>query len=350
MERIFVINPGSTSTKLAVFEDEKLVHEKSITYSGDVIAGFGSFEDQYEMRKRDILGYLGEIGLKPTDISAIAARGSGFGPMKAGAYAIDEKLEAACRSMVRHVSYLATVISYELIREFAIKGYIYDCQTAVTMEDYVRLSGVPQIERRAGGHVLNSRAAARKAAEEAGLRYEDNVYIVAHLGGGCSVSLHKNGQLIDVLGGDEGAFTPERAGRLPMRAFTKMCFSGKYSEAEVNKFFTGRGGLVAYLGTNDAREVERRVQAGDETAGTVFKAMAYQITKDIGALYAVAPEEVKGIVLTGGLAHSDTLMCPVIDRVKHLAPVYRYPGTFEMEALAYGVLRVLRGVEQVQVL
>ena len=346
MDRILVINPGSTSFKLAIFEDEKKVVEENISYSAELIASFKTFGDQYEMRRQTVMDFIERAGFRPEELTAVAARGAGFGPMKTGAYVINEALEKACHTSVRHVSYLATVIAYELVKKYGISGYIYDCQTAITMEEYVRMSGIPQLTRIAGGHVLNSRAAGRKAAEQMGKDYESGTYIVAHLGGGCTISLHHDGQIVDTIGSDEGTFTPERAGRLPMRGFTKLCFSGEYSEQEVSRLFTGKGGFVAYLNTNDAREVARRLRKGDAEAMTVCKAMAYQIAKDIGAMYAVAGDHVDGIVLTGGLAYFDELMDMVLGYVSKLALTFRFPGTFEMEALAYGVLRVLRGEEE----
>lgn len=345
-----MINPGSTSTKLAIFEDRTCTHEKTINYTAETLGQYASFEEQYELRKNDILDFILETGLSAKEITAIAARGSGFGPMKAGAYKIDAQLERACREKVRHVSYLATVISYEIMKEYGIDGYVYDCQSAIELPGYAKLSGIPQLERRAGGHVLNSRAAARRAAEQLGKSYENGVYIVAHLGGGCSTTLHESGKIIDVIGGDEGTFTPERAGRLPMRAFTKLCFSGKYSRQEVESFFSGKGGLVAYLNTNDAKAVSKMLADGDENAKLVCEAMAYQITKDIGALYAVMPDRVDAVVLTGGLAYFDELMEMVIGRVSKMTATLRLPGSYEMEALAYGVLRVLNGEEKAHIL
>ncbi len=350
MNRIFVINPGSTSTKVAIYEEEVEVNSKTIEYESDVISKFSNFSDQYELRKKDVLSYLDEIGLKPENITAIAARGGGFGPMKAGAYLVNEALEKACHTAITHVSYLATVISYELVKEYGMKAYIYDALTAVDLVEHAKLSGLPEITRRGAGHVLNSRATARKAAQAQGLRYEENTFVVSHLGGGCTTSLHQNGRIIDVIGGDEGTFSPERAGRLPMRAFAKLCFSGKYTEKQVSKFFAGKGGLTAYLNSNDAREVEKMIASGDEQARLVYYSMAYQIIKDIGALYATMPDEVKGIVLTGGLAYSEVLMNWVIEKVQYLAPVFLYPGSIEMEALATGVLRVLRGEEEAHVM
>ncbi|MBQ5952085.1 MAG: butyrate kinase [Lachnospiraceae bacterium] len=346
MERILVINPGSTSFKLAVFEDREKKVEKNITYTAEQMASFASFEDQYDMRRQTVFDFLKDTGYAPEDITAVAARGSGFGPMESGAYVIDEALEKACHTNVRHASFLATVIGYEFVKTYGIPGFVYDCQSAVTMEPYVQMTGLPELQRRAGGHVLNSRAAARKAAEKAGKRYEDGVYIVAHLGGGCTTSLHNCGRIIDVIGGEEGTFSPERAGGLPMRGFTKLCFSGKYTQREVAAFFTGTGGFVAHLGTNDAREVARRMREGDEKALMVCRGMGYRISRDIGALFAVAGPQVDGIVLTGGLAYFEELMSMVVERVKKLAPVTVLPGTFEMEALAFGVLRVLSGEEE----
>lgn len=347
MNRILVINPGSTSTKLAVYEDERLVNEKNLSYSTELLSTFQTYDDQYEMRRQSILDYLTELGLSPSDLTAIAARGGGFGPMRSGAYEIDEAVAKACRTKVVHVSYLATEIAYEFVKEYGIRAFVYDCQTAVTLPDHAKLSGVPQLERRAGGHVLNSRAAAMRAARDLGCKYEENTFIVAHLGGGCSTSLHENGQLVDVIGGDEGTFTPERSGGLPSRGLVNLCFSGKCSEKEIRKFFSGQGGFVAYLGTNDAREVGRRMAEGDEYAALVCRAMAYQITKAIGSLYAVKPDKVRAVVLTGGLAHFKELMDMIVKNVSCFAPVYVYPGAFEMEALAQGVLRVLRGEEAV---
>nr|WP_250160247.1 butyrate kinase [Caloranaerobacter azorensis] len=288
-----------------------------------------------------------------TKLSAVVGRGGLLKPIAGGTYKVNERMLEDLKVGVlgEHASNLGGILAHEIASQLNIPAFIVDPVVVDEMEDVARISGMPELERKSIFHALNQKAVARRAAKELGKAYNEVNLIVAHLGGGISVGAHKNGRVIDVnnaLDG-EGPFSPERTGGLPVGDLVKLCFSGKYTLAEMKKKIKGNGGLVAYLGTNDAREVVKMIENGDKKAELVYKAMAYQVAKEIGSLAAVLEGKVDGIILTGGIAYDKRFTKWIIDRVSFISKVFVYPGEDEMIALAEGGLRVLRGEEEAKV-
>lgn len=347
MYKILAINPGSTSTKLAVYEDENLVFRHSIDHSAEDLAKYPSINDQYEMRYEEILKSLEDNNIKPEDLNIIVGRGGPVAPLRSGAYLVDEVLVDKLRNdpLVHHASNLGGIIAYEMAKNLGIDALIYDAVSTDELEDIARLSGIKEIERKSLVHTLNMRASAIKVAKSMGKNYTDLNLIVAHLGGGLSISVHKKGRMVDIVSDDEGAFSPERAGALPSGSLMNFCY--KNDKSTVAKLMRGQGGLVSYLGTNDAREVEKMIENKDEYAKLVYEALAYQVAKSIGQLATVVEGQVDGIILTGGMAYSKLLTSWIEKRVKFISQVIIVPGENELEALAMGGLRVLRGEEEV---
>lgn len=344
--KILVINPGSTSTKIAVYLDQEKQCEKMLEHGKEELENYKLVAEQFDMRRKAVLDYLNEIGEKPESFSVYACRGASFGSMESGAYLIDETLNRLAEDPPgNHAGFLATRIGYEFSTKYGVPAYLYDAVTVDELDEVARLSGTPKISRIPAVHTLNAKAAARKVAAQIGKSYGDSSMIVCHMGGGISTSVHVNGRIVDFFADDEGTFSPERAGRVPCINLVKLCFSGTYDQREVIRLLKGGGGLSAYLGTNDAREVEKRIAEGDRRAEEVYYAMAYQIAKDIAAMSAVVSGRTDAVVLTGGLAYSELLTGWVKKRVEFMGPVHLVPGTLEMEALAGGVLRVLKGEE-----
>jgi len=347
--RVLAINPGSTSTKVAVYEDEELVMQENIHISAEDLAPYKRVIDEYEMRKGFILKLLADKGIALDSIDAVAARGGGTKPVSSGTIAInDEMLKDIRESGGGHASVLGPLIGDELSKQLGIPAFTVDPTSVDEFEDIARISGWPELPRKSGFHPLNHKAVARKAAKELGKKYEELNLVVAHIGGGVSVGAHKKGRIVDVNIGEGGIFTPERACP-PVGAVVRLAFTGKYTEQEMIKMMLGNGGLQALLGTKDMREVERRVTAGDKEAELAFKAMCYQIAKAIGALATVLSGKVDAIVLTGGCSHSKLLTDEITGYVKYIAPVMVFPGEKEMESLALGALRVLKGEEKAKV-
>lgn len=349
-KRILTINPGSTSTKIAIFDDEKPVFEEVLRHPSEEIGKFETIFDQYEFRKNIILETLNEKGINLTKLAAVVGRGGLLKPIAGGTYRVDNKMIEDLKVGVlgEHASNLGGVLAYEIADQLNIEAFIVDPVVVDEMHDIARVSGMPEIERKSIFHALNQKAVARRAAKDLETAYNEMNLIVAHLGGGVSVGAHENGQVIDVnnaLDG-EGPFSPERSGGLPVGDLAKLCFSGKYTHKEIKKLITGKGGLVAYLGTSDGRDVEKMIKAGDEKAEIVYKAMAYQVAKEIGSAAAVLKGDVDGIVLTGGIAYDKTFVKWIEDRVSFISKVLVYPGEDEMIALAQGGLRVLNGEEE----
>lgn len=348
MDRILVINTGSTSTKVAIFEDERKVCQTNIEHSAEELAAYDSPLDQCQMRTRAVMGFLDEMGFSPVDFSAIAARGGSYAVLEAGAYEVDEAFLHMVSASKRTpgASWNSCRIAAEIAGAAGIKAYIYDAVSVDEMYDIAHISGLPQIPRRAAVHTLNTKAVARMYAKSADKRYEDMNFVIAHLGGGISTSAHCKGRIVDLTADDEGTFSPERPGRVPCSALVDLCYSGEYGYKQAKRLMRGQGGLIAYLGTNSAVEVERRIAAGDSRAKLVYEAMAYQVSKDIGSMAAAMSFLVDRIILTGGIAHSKMMTTLIKDRVERIAPVEIIAGSFEMEALAAGTLRVIRGEEQ----
>ncbi len=345
---VLAINPGSTSTKIAVFENTKPVFTKKISHNLEELRKFKKIASQYKFRKEIILKELQQADINLDLIRAVVGRGGIVKPIKSGVYAVNEKLkhDLIKSPFHEHASNLGGLIADDIAKSLPnAKAFIVDPIVVDEFEYLARISGHPLFERISIFHALNQKAVARTHAKSIMRKYEDLNLIVAHLGGGITVGAHKKGKVIDVnqgLDGD-GPFSPERSGTLPMSDFARLCFSGKYSEDEVLKMIKGEGGLVAYLGTNDAYEVEQRMMNGDKKAAVIYEAMAYQVAKEIGAMSTVLKCEVDAILITGGIAHSKWLINQIIERVYKIAPVHIYPGEDEMQALALGGLMVLDG-------
>ncbi|MCR4429628.1 MAG: butyrate kinase [Tepidanaerobacteraceae bacterium] len=352
-KRILVLNLGSTSTKIAVFQDGEAIFKESVKHSADEIKKFADIWDQYDYRKNIILEKLKEKNVGLTSLCAVASRGGNTKPIPGGIYFIDEKMimDMKSRRYGTHPTNVGCAIALDLGKELGIPVLTVDPPVTDEFCNLARYSGLPIIRRMSSFHALNSKATAKKIAEKLGKKYEEINMIVVHLGGGISVGAHKKGKVIDAnnsLDGD-GPFSPERAGSLPTADLVRLCFSGKYTEKEILQMLTGKGGLVAYLGTNNCQEVEERIDKGDEKAREVYEAMAYQVSKEIGSAAAVLKGDVQAIALTGSLAYSERFVNLLKERVSFIAPIYLYPGENEMEALAEGVFRFLSGQEQAKI-
>jgi len=346
---ILVINPGSTSTKIALFEDKREVFSVNIPHSTEELAPFHRITDQYEFRKKIILDELEKRGYDLKKLDAVVGRGGLLKPIESGTYRVNEQMLEDLRKGLQgeHASNLGGILADSIARPLGIPAFIVDPVVVDEMEPVARISGLPQITRRSIFHALNQKCVARTAAEELGRKYEDVNFIVVHMGGGISVGVHRKGRVVDVnnaLNGD-GPFAPERAGGLPVWDTIEMALSGKYTRDELKKMLAGKGGMVAYLGTNDMREVNRRIEEGDEKAKLIKEAMAYQVAKEIGADAAVLKGEVDAIVISGGLAYDEEFVNMIRERVGFIARIMVYPGGDEMKALALGALRVLKGEE-----
>lgn len=345
--RILALNTGSTSTKIAVYEDLNPILLESIDHSQEDLKPYGKVIDQYAYRKEVVLATLDHHGFSLASLNAVVGRGGMLPPVKSGAYIVNGTMIARLKgdTIPEHASNLAAIIAYEIAAPLKLEAYIYDSVAVDEMIDIARYSGMPAIPRASFSHVLNSRAMAHKYAESIGKKYGDLNLVIAHLGGGISVNAHQRGRMIDIIADDEGPFSPERAGRVPCNALIELCFSGQYDKATLKKMLRGKGGLSAYLGTIDAREVASRILGGDTVAREVFESMAYQVSKGIGEMATVLRGKVDAIILTGGIAHSKLLTDWIVERTEFLAPVVILPGENEMESLAYGIRRVLLGEE-----
>lgn len=344
--KILVINTGSTSTKVALFEDTKKIFSAEITHDPEELALQAAVDDQIAFRKQTIAAALsGKADL--IGLSAVAARGGTFGRVKGGAYLVDESLLEACRNPITaHASNLSALIGQEIATEYGCRAYIYDAVCTDEVQAMARVTGLKGVERRVFSHTLNTRAAARAQAEKMGRPYEELNFIVAHLGGGISVNVHQKGRIIDLVADDDGAMSPERCGRINALTVAKLCFSGKYDAAQMTKKLKGGSGLWDHLGVTDLRIVEKMIERGDKNAAFILDVFGYQLSKDIASLAAVLEGNVDCIILTGGCAHSKRLTEHISRRVSFIAPVAVMAGTWEMEALAKGVIRVLDGKEE----
>jgi butyrate kinase len=348
--RILAINPGSTSTKIALFHNEKETFQETIRHSPEELKPYPKIIDQYIFRKETILKILDKKEINIRKLNAVVGRGGLLKPISGGTYIVNEKMVNDLKQGLygEHASNLGGLLAFEISRNLDIPAFIVDPVVVDEMEPIAKISGTPEIERKSIFHALNQKAMARRAAGDLGKNYEEINLVVVHLGGGISVGAHKKGKVIDVnnaLDGD-GPFSPERSGGLPFGALMKMCYNGKYSYDELRRKLIGRGGLVAYLGTNDGREVKKRIDAGDEQAKLIYKAMAYQVGKEIGSQCAVLKGDIDAIVLTGGLAYDNMFIDWIKEMVSFMAPVMVYPGEDELLALAHGALRVIIGGEK----
>ena len=348
--RLLIINPGSTSTKIAIFDNEKPVMEQTLRHSNEELAPYTTIIDQFDFRKNVILETLNSNGINISKLSAVIGRGGLLKPMEGGTYRVNDRMLEDLKTTVmgQHASNLGAIIADEIASQLGIPAFIVDPVVVDEMDEIARFSGMPEIIRISIFHALNQKAVARRTASDMNRKYEDLNLIIAHMGGGISVGAHKKGKVVDVnnaLDG-EGPFSPERSGGLPVSGLMKLCYSGEYTLEEIKKKITGKGGLVAYLETNDGREVVKMIEAGDKKAELIYKAMAYQVGKEIGACAAVLEGKVDAICLTGGLAYDKLLMGWIEEMVRFIGTVMIYPGEDEMIALAEGGLRVLRKEEE----
>jgi len=348
MFKILSVNPGSTSTKFAVYEDETLLCLHTIRHAPDDLKPFKSLFDQYEFRKNLMLDKLKSDGIDLSDLSAVVGRGGLVRPLESGVYTVNDKLIADLKVSLNgeHASNLGGVIAREIADGIpGCQAFIVDPIVVDEMQDVARISGLPEIPRRSTFHALNHKAIARKYAAANGTTYEKLKLVIAHLGGGISIAAHLYGKVIDTNQGLDGygAFSPERSGTLDAGRLVNLCFSGKYTQAEILKLLAGNGGLMAHLGTNEVLVAEKRASNGDQYAKLIIEAMAYSIGKEIGAMLAVLHGEADAVILTGGIAHSQFIVEYIKKMISPMAQVAVYPGENEMEALALGGLRVLRG-------
>ncbi|MCB7153551.1 MULTISPECIES: butyrate kinase [Bacillus] len=349
-KRILTINPGSTSTKIGVFHNERSIFEKTLRHNIEELQRFDQIIDQYEFRKNHILETLHEQGINISKFDAVCARGGLLRPIEGGTYVVNDDMIEDLKSGYagQHASNLGGIIAREIADGLNIPSYIVDPVVVDEMSVLAKVSGMPEIERKSIFHALNQKAVARKAAASLGKRYENMKMIITHMGGGITIGVHDRGRVVDVNNGlhGEGPFSPERAGTVPAGDLVDLCFSGEYTEEEIMKKLVGTGGLLGYLGTNDAVKVEQMIQGGDEKARFIYDAMAYQIAKEIGAASAVLKGEVEAIVLTGGLAYGKSFVSTIRSYIDWISDVLVYPGENELQSLAQGALRVLQGEEQ----
>ncbi len=353
MYKILTINPGSTSTKIAVFEDDKNVFQKNLQHDSSELKKYGKVTEQFEFRKQAILDVLKEAGYDVSGFNAIVGRGGLLRPIPSGVFTVNDTMKAdlaACK-YGEHASNLGALIADDLAKVIPhAKAFIADPVVVDELQDVARVSGHPAFRRISIFHALNQKAIAKQHARQAGKPYEALNLIVAHLGGGISVGAHKGGKVIDVnnaLGG-EGPFSPERAGNVPCLALAELCFSGKYTLPQITKMLIGEGGMVAHLGTNQFLKIEKEmIPSGDKHAALVHEAMAYQVGKAIGEMATVLEGKVDAILLTGGIAWNPLMVESIKKKVSFLAPIAVYPGEDEMAALAFNGLAALRGETEI---
>ena len=350
MYKILSVNPGSTSTKFAVYEDEKLVCLHTIRHSADDLKSFKSLLEQHEFRKNLMVDYLAKDGIDITELSAVVGRGGLVRPLESGVYSVNDKYvdDLKTRYSAEHASNLGGVIAREIAE--TIPGCLALIADPVVVDEYqdvARISGLPQIPRRSMFHALNHKAIARKYAAANGTTYEKLNLVIAHMGGGISVAAHRLGKVVDSNQGLDGygPFSPERAGTLDAGQLVDLCFEGKYTHDEIRKLLVGSGGLMAHLGINDTKVILQMVESGDKKARLVLEALAYNVAKEIGAMLAVLHGEADAVILTGGIAYSKFVVEYIKKMISPIIKVTVYPGEDEMESLAISGLRVLRGEE-----
>lgn len=351
-EYVLTINPGSTSTKVAIFKGEENVLQTNLNHSPEELDGFVKIAEQYDLRKDIILKWLEENNFSLDSLIAVVGRGGLLRPMPGGTYKVTEPMmkDLEIGYQGEHASNLGGLIANAIGQLAGIEAYIVDPVAVDEFQAVARISGMPEIQRRSLGHALNIKAVGHRYADSIGKKFNEVNLVVAHLGGGISVAPVHYGRLIDYNNANEmGPFSPERTGGLPVGDVAKLCFSGKYDANEFKKKLRGKGGLAAYTGTNDARDVEKMIEAGDEKARLVYNAMAYQIAKEIGSMATVLGGKIDAIILTGGLAYSKFLTDEIKDRIGFIAEVVVYPGEDEMKALNEGALRVIKGQEEAKI-
>jgi len=347
---ILAINPGSTSTKISLFNGSEEVLTENIGHKIEDLARFNKASDQDLYRMEIIVRVLREKNVDLTGIKAVVGRGGLIRPIEGGTYYVNDEMVADLKKGVMgdHPSNCGGLIAYAISKSLECEAFIVDPVVVDEMEPIAKISGMPLIERKSIFHALNQKAVGRELAAQLNKSYSEMNLIIAHMGGGITVGCHAKGRVIDVNNGldGDGPFSPERSGAVPIGDLIKGCFTGEYTFPEMKKLVKGHGGMVAYLGTHDMREVENRIDNGDQKAKIVFEAMAYQIAKEIGAMSTVISGKIDAIILTGGMAFSDKLVALLKERVEFIAPIFVFPGEQEMKALALGALRVLKGEEK----
>ena len=351
MRKILVINPGSTSTKIAVYDSHTQLWQENIEHDSAVLQGYPTIFAQIPYRLPIILGCYEQHGDKLEELACVMSRGGLLPPLPAGAYEVNDEMIDVLenRPMVAHASNMGAAIALEIARPLGIKAYIYDPVTVDEMIDLVRVTGLKEARRYGQGHNLNMRAAALRYCREGGLDYKQQNLIVAHLGGGITLTLHAGGRIIDMVSDDEGPFSPERAGLVPTYKLARLIFNNNMDYKQIMQKLQRQGGLNGLLGTTDVRQVQERMAAGDEEAALVYEAMALSVSQGIGRLAVVVDGAVNQIILTGGIAYSELFTGKITKRVRFIAPVTVLPGENEMQALADGACRVLDGEEQATV-
>ncbi|HOK63391.1 MAG TPA: butyrate kinase [Soehngenia sp.] len=354
MEKRYVlaINPGSTSTKVSLFEGEKEVKSKKLDHDKKDLENFDKIIDQFSYRLKAIEDWLNEENINLESLRAVVGRGGLLRPMPSGTYLVTDAMILDLKIGIQgeHASNLGGILARDIADRVNINAYIVDPVAVDEFEDVARISGLKEIPRRSLVHALNIKAICHRYADEKGKKIEELNLVIAHLGGGISISPIKNGRIVDTNNANQmGPFSPERSGTLPVGDLVELCFSNKYQEKELRKMTHGKGGLVSYLGTFDGREVLKRIENGDTYAKLIYDAMCYQIGKEIASMATVLKGNVEAILITGGLAYSDYLIEKVKEMVSFIAPIYVYPGEDEMKALNEGVLRVLNNEEQAKI-
>ncbi len=352
--RVLVINPGSTSTKFGIYTRAGAELVRTIRHGDEEIAQFRGrpMLARLDYRAGLIESALKEAGCGEARFAAVAGRGGLLPPTVCGAYLVDEAMVEELRLARRgeHASNLGALLALRFAKAAGVNAYIVDPVTVDEWQECARLSGSPLVKRSSIGHALNTKAVARRFAKEQERSYEELRLIVVHMGSGITVSAHRDGHMVDSCAIEEGPFGADRSGGLPVRELVKLCFSGRYTQQEIDRQIFGEGGLLAYLGTRDLKEVESRIDAGDREAAQVYEAMIYQIAKEAGAMAAVLEGKVDAILLTGGMAYSERVVKLLRGYLEWIAPITVYPGEDELQALAEGVFRVLDGVEQAKTL
>ena len=345
--KILVLNPGSTSTKIGIFNNDEPEYLETIKHTAEELKN--SIWEQFDFRYNSIKNNLSKLNIENQKISAVVSLGGLFRSVEGGTYEVNEKMLEDARANLQgeHASNLGCALAEKLAKELNSRAFVVDPVSVDEFEPLARYSGHPKIERRSLSHAISLHEAARNAAQKLSLDYLNSNFVIAHMGGGISVAPIRNGKIIDVNdASSDGPFSPERTGGLPLQPFITLAFSGEYTEQQLRKFVMGNGGLIAYLGTNSAEEVEKRIKNGDKKALEVFQAMAYQIAKEIGAMATVLSGQVDAIVLTGGLAKSELLTSWIKERVSFISKILIFPGDDEMKALAKGAMRVLHNIEE----
>lgn len=348
-----IINPGSTSTKIGVFEDETLLFEETLRHSTEEISQYATIFDQKDFRKKIITDLLKEKNFDVNTLNMVVGRGGMLKPIPGGTYAVTDDLLEDLKVGVQgqHASNLGGILAREIADSIGVPSYIVDPVVVDELCPAARYSGMAEIPRGSIFHALNQKAVAKRYAAEIGKPYESLRLVVVHMGGGVSVGAHEGGKVVDVFSAfdGDGAFSPERAGGVPCGALVKLCFSGKYTEKEIYAKLIGKGGFNAYCGTNDMRDVEKMVQAGDKKAEEVREAFITQVAKDIGSMACVLQGKVDQIIVTGGIAYDKVVVAGLKEKAGWIAPMTVYPGEDELLALVQGGLRIQRGEEELKV-